>query len=362
MYKAMLALFLACALAWVLTPWVRRKAFDWGAVDRPDERKVHTRIMPRMGGLAIYISFVLTVLLTVRPTPALYGLLVGATIIVLVGIMDDIRGLSPRVKLVGQIVAALSVLPFGIDVNFITNPFNGYLIYLGWLGIPATVLWLVSVTNAVNLIDGLDGLAGGISCIAALTMAAVALTQWHVFGISGQLEVVMLALILAGSIIGFLRHNFHPAKIFLGDTGSMLLGFTLGVLAIISLTKSVTAISVIIPMIIMGIPLLDTTFAVLRRYHKHRPIFQPDKEHLHHQLMAMGLSHKQTVLAIYGLSTVLGLSAVVLNLISTDQALILLVILASVIIVTANKLGVLGGGARAGRQISKGYQGRSSNM
>ncbi|MQL51521.1 undecaprenyl/decaprenyl-phosphate alpha-N-acetylglucosaminyl 1-phosphate transferase [Desulfofundulus thermobenzoicus] len=336
-------LLLAGAVTLVVTPWVRRQAFRWGAVDRPNARKVHHELMPRLGGLAVYLGFMVAVLATMQPGRAVYGLLLGMTLITLVGALDDIRGLSPRVKLGGQITAALILLPFGIQVFFITNPVSGQILYLGDLGMVITVFWVVAVTNAVNLIDGLDGLAGGVSCIAALTMAVVGWTQWHVFGAAGQQEVIWLALILTGALLGFLRYNFHPARIFLGDSGSMLLGYTLAAMAVMGLTKSVTAVSVVVPMVILGIPLLDTTFAVLRRYHKHRSIFQPDKEHLHHQLLAIGLSHRQAVLVIYAISALLGASAVILNLVATDQAMALLVVLAVIIITAANRVGILGG-------------------
>lgn len=352
MFKMLLGLLLAGGITLAATPWVRRQAFRWGAVDRPNARKVHKGVMPRLGGLAVYAGFVTAVLVTIQPTRSLYGLLLGMTLIMLLGALDDIRGLSPRVKLAGQVAAALVLLPLGVQVYFVTNPFNGHIVDLGWLGIPITIFWVVAVTNAVNLIDGLDGLAGGVSCIAALTMAVVGWTQWQVFGAAGQREIIMLALMLAAALLGFLRYNFHPAKIFLGDSGSMLLGYTLAVMAIMGLTKSVTAVSVLVPLVILGIPLLDTFFAVLRRYHRHRPIFQPDKEHLHHQLLALGLSHRQAVLVIYGISALLGASAVVLNLVATDQALALLVVLAVVVIAAANKVGVIGRAPEKDRQMS----------
>ncbi|WP_313885403.1 MraY family glycosyltransferase [Desulfallas sp. Bu1-1] len=357
MEKYILPLALAMVLGYVITPAVRVLALKAGAIDYPDPRKVHSGLMPRMGGLAVYLAFLTAVILFRELTPQVLGLLAGATVILLVGILDDIRGLSPRIKLAGQILAALTIIPFGIEVHYITNPLTGNLLFLGFFSIPLTVFWVVAVTNAVNLIDGLDGLAGGVSSIAALTMAAVAWTQWNRFGTSGLPEMIMLALTLVAAVGGFLRHNFHPAKIFLGDTGAMFLGFTLSVMAIMSLTKSATAVSVIIPLVILGVPLLDTFFAVIRRYHNHKPIFQPDREHLHHQLMAMGLSHRQAVLAIYGLSAFLGLNAVVLNLLSSDQALALLVVLAVAVIYMANRVGVLRG------TLSNHYQKqRSSKM
>lgn len=360
-----LAFLLALVVALFVTPWVRKVAFKIGAVDQPDQRKVHSKIMPRMGGLAVYIAFAVGALLTQQLDNRLIGLLVGGLIIVSLGILDDTRGLPAKVKLVGQIAAAAAVIPFGIQVDFITNPLNGHLVHLGAWGIPVTIFWIISVTNALNLIDGLDGLAGGTSFIAALTLAAVTWQQAYLLGGLGM-DVVSLALILAAAILGFLRHNFYPAKIFLGDTGSMFLGYALGTLAVMGVAKAATAISVIIPMVILGIPLLDVFFAILRRYQSQRPIFQPDKEHLHHRMMALGLSHKQTVLVIYVINLVLGISAFLLTVITTNQAVLLLFILAVVIIVAANKIGIIGKATRESIQstvsVSQNLQQRSSKM
>ncbi|CCO07613.1 glycosyltransferase family 4 protein [Desulforamulus hydrothermalis] len=356
-----IAVCLALVIALGVTPLVRRVAFRIGAVDRPDHRKVHSKIMPRLGGLAVFIAFAATVLLFGQLDNRIIGLLTGGCLIIWLGILDDTRGLPAKVKLAGQIAAAAAVVPFGIQVEFITNPFNGHLVQLGVWGVPVTVFWIISVTNAINLIDGLDGLAGGTSFIAALTLAAVTWRQAGLLGGAG-LEVVGLALILAASILGFLRHNFYPARIFLGDTGSMFLGYALSVLAVMGVAKAATAISVIIPMVILGIPLLDVFFAILRRYQSHRPIFQPDKEHLHHRMMALGLSHKQTVLAIYAINLVLGISAVILTMLTTSQAVLLLFMLAVAVIVAANKIGVIGKAGRASVAASRTLQQRSSKM
>lgn len=338
------AIVVALGLALLVTPMVKKYAFKIGALDRPDQRKVHKQVMPRLGGLAVYFSFIAAVLLTMDITLQICGLLVGGTLIIILGFFDDTRGLSPGLKLAGQIIAAAAVIPFGLEVNSLTNPFSNEMpILLGYLSIPVTVLWIVSVTNAVNLIDGLDGLAGGTTCISALTLAAVVWIETTASGVSpGQSEAFVLALILAAAVVGFLRYNFYPAKIFLGDSGSMFLGFSIAALSIMGVAKSATFISVIIPVVILGIPLLDTIFAIVRRYCGRRPIFQPDKEHLHHRLIQMGLSHRQAVLSIYGVNVVLGLSAIVLTLISPKQAVIFLVILSTLILLAANKIGVAG--------------------
>lgn len=350
MWQSVGAIGIAFLISFLITPWVIKKAFDWGAVDLPDYRKVHLKPMPRMGGLAVYIAFVIAVLIGIPLNLSTIGLLVGITCITIVGLLDDIKGLSPFVKLLGQIIAALSVIPFGIQVEFFTNVFNDDIINLGILSIPITISWIVMVTNAINLIDGLDGLATGISIIAALTMALVAFSQFSM-GIVGlqemQKEILLLPLLLAAAGLGFLRYNYHPAKIFLGDSGSMLLGFTLGLISIMGFTKGAVAVSVIVPslvvpLVVLGLPLLDTVFAVVRRYNNRKPIFQPDKGHLHHCLLNLGFNHPQAVLLIYGISIFMGLMAIILNLISSDKALVLLLVLAIIVLIGASKLGVLG--------------------
>ena len=222
MEMPIIAVLLAFGLALLITPLVRKWAFKCGALDRPNQRKLHHKVMPRLGGLAIFISFLTAVLITREITLQVAGLLTGGFLIVLLGFLDDTRGVSPRVKLAGQVVAACAVIPFGLEVNFLTNPLSGEPLLLGFLSIPVTVLWIVSVTNAVNLIDGLDGLASGITCIASLTLAAVVcIEMYQSVSSPAQWEAVVLALILAAAVLGFLRYNFYPAKIFLGDTGSM---------------------------------------------------------------------------------------------------------------------------------------------
>ncbi len=363
MHMQVTAILLAFGLALLVTPLVRKWAFKCGALDRPDQRKVHEEIMPRLGGLAVFISFVTAVLLTRDISLQVAGLLVGGSIIILLGFIDDTRGVSPWLKLAGQIVAAGVVICFGLRIEILTNPFSEGWINLGLLSVPITVLWIISVTNAVNLIDGLDGLAGGTSCIASLTLAAVVTIETTVSGGSpGQGDAVFLAIVLAAAVFGFLRYNFYPARIFLGDSGSMYLGFSVAVLAVMGFAKSATFISVIIPVVILGIPLLDTTFAIVRRYYSHKPIFQPDKEHLHHCLLQIGLSHRQAVLSIYGVNIVLGLSAIALTLITPKQAALFLVILSTVILVVANKIGFTGGGGQVTYIPRTSKQQRSSRM
>lgn len=343
MVKVVMALVAASGIALALTPVIKQLAFKIGAVDAPAERKVHSKVMPRLGGLAIYLAFVATILIFFPLNQNLIGLIAGTGVIVLLGVVDDIWGVSPKVKLLGQIAAALVLVAFGIRIEFITNPFvtspfDGVVGQLDLamlkLSIPFTVFWIVGITNAVNLIDGLDGLAAGVAIISALTLAVIG---W----LEAQLLVSGLAVVLAASTLGFLKYNFYPAKIFMGDSGSMFLGFTLATLAILGLGKGATVISLVIPIVILGVPIMDTTFAILRRYLNKQPIFKADKDHLHHRLLALGLSHRQTVLSIYGLSFVLAGSAILLTILTTAQGVMILTGLFLAILLGADRIGVV---------------------
>jgi UDP-GlcNAc:undecaprenyl-phosphate/decaprenyl-phosphate GlcNAc-1-phosphate transferase len=328
----LLAFFIALALSYFITPHVKNIAIIAGAMDKPDARKVHTRPVPRMGGLAIYLGFVLAVLACVYVNKEIFGLLLGGTVILIVGIVDDMKQLSPKVKLLGQIVAALVLVVFNIRIEWLTNPF-GDMIYLHYWSVPLTVLWVVSLTNTINLIDGLDGLAAGVSTIASLTILLVALQQnfWL---------VAILTAALAGGALGFLQHNFSPAKIFMGDTGSMFLGFMLAAIAIFGAVKSAATIALIIPIVALGLPIMDTAFAIIRRYSSGRPIFKPDKGHLHHRLLAMGLSQKQVVLLMYVISVCLGVSAIMLNEVNKGYGFFIVLFLVGAAFLGAKKIGV----------------------
>jgi UDP-GlcNAc:undecaprenyl-phosphate GlcNAc-1-phosphate transferase len=234
------------------------------------------------------VAFVAAVLATAPFSQQVMGLLIGSTVIVAVGILDDLYQLAAKVKLVGQIVAAATLLFFDIRIDWVMNPFSGELIYFEWLAIPITIFWIVGLTNTVNLIDGLDGLAAGVSTIAALSIFFIAADM-------GNMVVAMLLVSLAGSAIGFLRYNMNPARVFMGDTGSMFLGYVLAAVSIIGAVKSAATIALIVPIVALGLPILDTAFAILRRKLSGEPIFKPDKGHLHHRLLAMGLSQKQAV-------------------------------------------------------------------
>ena len=332
--RILIAVMLAFVAAFVLTPFVRKLAIYIGAVDKPDARKVHARIMPRAGGLAIFAGFLIAMLISQPLDKKVIGFIVGSTVMIIVGVIDDLYSISPKVKLMGQIFAALILAYVGIKIDAISNPFSAP-IPLGAWSFPVTVFWVIGITNAVNLIDGLDGLAAGISAISALTMAVLALTQ-------GQLFVVYAALFLVAAIFGFLRYNFHPAQIFMGDSGSLFLGYVLAALSVMSVSKAATIITLIIPIIILGVPILDTGFAILRRFFNKKPIFQPDKEHLHHRLLALGFSHRDTVLLIYGITLILSTSALSLTMLTTSQSMMILAAISVVVVIAADYIGVLG--------------------
>ncbi len=327
------AFTVALIVAYFITPHVKDFAIRAGALDAPDARKVHTRPIPRMGGLAIYLAFVLAVLASMHISHEIAGLLVGGTFILIVGIIDDMKQLSAKTKLGGQIIAAMVLVLFNVRIEWITNPF-GDMIYLHYWSIPLTVLWVVGLTNTLNLIDGLDGLAAGVSTIASVTILLVALQQnfW---------TVAILTAALAGSALGFLQHNFNPAKIFMGDTGSMFLGYMLAAVSILGTVKSAATIALVVPIVALGLPIMDTAFAIIRRYTNGRPIFKPDKGHLHHRLLEMGLTQKQAVLLMYVISGCLGLSAIALTEVNKGYGALIILFLLALAFFGAKKVGVL---------------------
>ena len=333
------AFLLALLVALIATPAVIELAAKTGAMDAPDARKVHKGPMPRIGGLAIYVGFMaaMAFMLDFAQLPAeiangMVGLLLGATIIVIIGLIDDYKNLPAKVKLVGQILAACVVVYFDVRIDVITDPFGDYL-YLEYLAAPATIFWIVGLTNTVNLIDGLDGLAAGVSTIASITIMLVALQE----------NVMIVALVtasLAGAALGFLKYNFNPARIFMGDTGSMFLGFVLATISVIGAVKCTATIALIVPILALGLPIMDTTFAIIRRYRGGVPIFKPDKGHLHHRLLDLGFSQKQAVLLMYVISALLGLSAVVLNEVSGGMSIAIVLCVLLVVFLGARKLGI----------------------
>lgn len=281
----------------VLTPVIRRVAVKVGMIDYPGARRVNRVPVPRGGGVAIYIAFWAALGIAGLWTSHLWGLFAASTVIVLTGLADDRYTLHPAAKFAGQVLASMVLVGSGTRVEFLTNPLGG-MVYLAAWSVPVTVLWLVAVTNVVNFIDGLDGLAAGVAGIASIPLIHIALQ-------TGQPYVAVLAVALAGSAWGFLPHNFNPARIFMGDSGALFLGFMLGAFAIEGALKGATAIALTIPVLALGVPVFDTAFAIIRRVRAGRPIYQADQEHLHHRLLALGLSQRQAVVLLYGLSAVL---------------------------------------------------------
>lgn len=334
-YVSLIVAFLASI---ILTPLVKRLAFRIGAVDAPNYRKVHARIMPRLGGLAIFgafiIGFIFLKVTTGFESKYAFAILLAATIIVVTGIIDDMREISAKAKMLGQLAAACIVVFVGdIQIDFINLPFEGKLDF-GWLGIPITIIWIVGITNAINLIDGLDGLAAGVSTIALITIAGMAMIMSNGF-------VIAMASILAAATIGFLFFNFHPAKIFMGDTGALFLGFMISVFALLGF-KNITVISFIIPVIMLGVPISDTFFAIVRRLRMKKKWSDPDKSHLHHRLLDLGFSHRQTVLIIYGIAMIFGLMAIIFSMAKVWGAILLITVILVAIELFVEIIGLAG--------------------
>lgn len=320
MLTALFAFVTALAVSFAMTPAVKILAKRIGAVDIPkDNRRMHKTPMARMGGLAIFLGFIVSFLLFGHMDGEMRAILIGAVIIVILGIFDDIYTLKAPLKFGVQLVAALIPALSGVDIARFTNPFSeGGYFSLGILAVPVTVLWIVGLTNAVNFIDGLDGLAVGVSSIASITLFTIA-----VLVSENYVAVIMAA--LAGGCIGFMPYNMNPAKIFMGDTGSMFLGFILATTSIQGLFKFYAIISFAVPFIILGLPIFDTAFAIIRRVLKGQSPMTADRGHIHHRLIDMGFDQKQSVAILYALSMVLGLSAVLLAT-SGEVKIIILVI------------------------------------
>lgn len=288
--KILLVTFSCYLVVYLLVPIVKKIAEHIGAMDIPNKRKVHKVPIPRLGGLAIFVGFLFGYMAFCKPNDLMNSILIGSFIIVITGIIDDIKPLDAKVKLFGQLLATLAVVCYG---NILLSSISAFGIYInfGLMAYPITILFILAFINCMNLIDGLDGLAAGISSIFFLTVGSIA-----IFKSSQGLDFI-LCFIMLGCCLGFLKYNSHPASIFMGDTGSMFLGFIISIIALLGF-KNVTMTSIIIPFTIIAIPFLDTIFAIIRRYLKNESITKPDKFHIHHQLLNMKFSHKKTVIII----------------------------------------------------------------
>ncbi len=328
MRTAIIAFLVSVLSAAALTPLVRALARRLGLLDHAlTSRKVHGRPIPRLGGVAIVLGFFVPVLglfltdsgvgrLFYGEPSRAFGLILGGLAIALLGVYDDLRGTGARAKFTVQFGVALAMYLLGFRVEQIASPF-GDPIQLGWLGLPFTLLWIVGVVNAMNLIDGLDGLAGGVALIAVGSTFLVALGR-------GEPLMMLFTAALAGSILGFLFYNFNPASIFMGDTGSMFLGFILAVSALRTHQKGATAVAMLVPIVALGLPIGDTLLSITRRAVRGVPLFHSDRGHIHHRLMALGLSQRQTVFVLYGLCLLLGAAAVGLTQAGAGETLLFL--------------------------------------
>lgn len=296
-----------------ITPFIRKFALKMKAVDRKGTRKVHTKTVTRLGGVAIFISFVIGCVLS---TPFfnnalsinylfnLSGILLGGMIVLSIGLLDDLKGIGAPIKFSFQIVAAVILLFFGFGLEKFTVPFKGEVL-VGMLGIPLSILWIVGITNTINIIDGLDGLAAGIVGIVSIVLFGAVMKHG-----GGYPEMAFVSMALAGATLGFLKYNFHPAKIFMGDSGSLFLGFTLASLALWGNRKSTVAIALLVSVIAMGVPILDTTLAIIRRLTRGRHVFKADREHIHHKLLDRVKDQRKAVIILYAITIILGVIAV----------------------------------------------------
>lgn len=308
MNQYLLIFITAFALALIFTPIAIKIAPKIGAVDIPkDNRRMHTKAMPRFGGMAIYIGTVASMLIFLPVNTRLMGVIAGGTLIFIVGIIDDLKNMPAKIKLACQVLCAFILFQFSVSISFISNPFGeGYYFFPWIVSLLVTIIWIVGITNTINLIDGLDGLAAGVACIASISIGYTAY-------VNGRVEVAMAMLAIAGAACGFLPFNFNPAKIFMGDGGSLFLGFMLAGLSVMSPMKSATAVATVVPVLVLGLPIFDTAFAILRRVVNKRPIMEADKGHLHHRIMAAGLGQRRTVLTLYGISGVMGVAAILIG-------------------------------------------------
>ncbi|MDR3311351.1 MAG: undecaprenyl/decaprenyl-phosphate alpha-N-acetylglucosaminyl 1-phosphate transferase [Oscillospiraceae bacterium] len=313
----------ALVICFLAMPIVRSFAYKIGAIDVPaDETRMHDYAIPRLGGLAIFLGFIFSVVLFADISKQLQGILLGAVLIVVIGVLDDIMNLKWYIKFAVQIIAALIPVYHGVVVSVISNPnvfSEAQYLNLNWLSVPITVVWIVLITNAVNLIDGLDGLAAGVSGIASVTTLVISL-------IVADLNVALVMAALAGGCVGFLPYNFNPRKnlkMIMGDTGALFLGYILASVSIMGLFKFFAIISFAVPFLVLGLPLFDVTFSFIRRIAKGQHPMHRDRGHFHHRLIDMGLSQKQAVAILYAISILLGLAAVVITTSGEMRALII---------------------------------------
>lgn len=329
LFIAMIFLF-AFIVTFALTPLMIRIAPKIGALDVPkDDRRMHTTAMPRCGGVAIYIGSMAAIGLFLCDSidERMIGIAVSATLMLIMGLVDDIKCLSAKFKLVGQIVCACILFFSSVRISFITNPWGDGLIEFPWIiSFLVTIFWIVGITNTINLIDGLDGLAAGVSFIATIAIAYIAY-------IDMRYAIAMAFMALAGGCAGFIPWNFHPAKTFMGDGGALYLGFMIAAISVMSPMKSATAIATILPIFVLALPILDTALAIIRRLKNGRPVMEADKLHLHHRILNVGMGHKRTVLTLYCISGIMGVAAILISRDLFIDAILLIAIATTLIYV-----------------------------
>jgi UDP-GlcNAc:undecaprenyl-phosphate GlcNAc-1-phosphate transferase len=317
----LLAMGVAGVVSFLATPMVKTLAYKVGAIDVPkDNRRMHKVPIPRLGGLAIFLAFLLSVLIFAQIDRTMKGILLGSVMIVILGVLDDIMALKALPKLLVQIAAAGVAVYHGCVIQFLSNPnvFSNTTYWnLGWLSIPVTIIWIVAITNAVNFIDGLDGLAVGVSAISTASLMVISI-------LVSDVNIAIILAALFGACLGFIPYNMNPAKIFMGDTGSTFLGYILATLSVTGLFKLYAIISFAVPFLILGVPIFDICFAFLRRIAKGQNPMAADRGHVHHRLIDMGFSQKQSVAIAYMLTAILGLAAVLLTSSGELKALILI--------------------------------------
>lgn len=330
-----IAFCISIVVSIIFMPIIRKLAIKIGAIDEPNYRKVHQITMPRLGGLAIVLGTYAGLLFLQPRYGHIMSIIIGSLIILGIGVLDDKFVLKAWAKFFGQLAAAFIPVCSGLKIDFVTLPFGGEL-HLGWFGYIITILWIIGITNAINLMDGLDGLAGGISVICLSTILITAV-------IDQQFLVIAMTIVLIGSTIGFLIFNFHPAKIFMGDTGALFLGYMLSIISVIGFFKSVATFSVMVPILILAVPIFDTLFAIIRRLINGQKIYSPDKYHLHHCLLAIGFSHRTTVLIIYSIATLFGIAAVVFSNSTLWSSLVIFMSLLLIMQTNAEVVGLING-------------------
>lgn len=340
---------ISLAVTLLMVPVVKRIAFRLNAIDYPGARRVNTIPVARMGGVAMFVGVIGALVFEVFAEHLLNwhgfersswvlavnykGVLVGLAVTMLVGAVDDVKSLKPSTKLLGQIVGASIIAASGVLLSSINNPLGAGYVEFGWLSYPLTVFYLVAFMNVINLVDGLDGLAAGIVGIAALTLFFIGMGKL-------RLEVAMFAVVLLGACLGFLRYNFNPASIFMGDSGSLFLGAMLGVISLLGVIRSSTLVVMVATIVIAAIPIADTLVAIIRRVHNHQPIQQADAKHLHHKLLREGYSVRKSVLIVYGWTAMLAFGAFVISNLSGIKALIVFVVLAAASFAILLRLGI----------------------